>query len=64
MTVTDYLTPTSLYVGTLGAGPAEQLKAGPAFFNTDGLAVSQHEAVSADGTRIPYFQVARPSVSS
>ena len=59
MTVTDYLTPTSLYVGTLGAGPAEKLKAGPAFFNTDGLAVSQHEAVSADGTRIPYFQVAR-----
>ena len=59
MTVTDYLTPPSLYMGTLGAGPAEKLKAGPAFFDADGLAVSQHEAVSADGTRIPYFQVAR-----
>jgi len=59
MTVTDYLTPTSLSVGTLGEGAAEQLKAGPAFFDADGLAVSQHEAVSEDGTRIPYFQVAR-----
>ena len=37
----------------------EKLKAGPAFFDATGLAVSQHEAVSKDGTRIPYFQVAR-----
>jgi len=27
--------------------------------DADGLAVSQHEAVSEDGTRRPYFQVAR-----
>jgi prolyl oligopeptidase len=59
MTVTDYLTPPSLYLGTAGSGPAEKLKSSPAFFNGDGLIVSQHEAVSQDGTRIPYFQVAR-----
>src|SRR5262249_41811547 len=59
MTVTGYLTPTSLYLGTAGKGPAEKIKSLPAFFKAKGLAVSQHEAVSKDGTRIPYFQVAR-----
>jgi prolyl oligopeptidase len=58
MTVNDYLTPTSLYLGTIGKGRAEKLKQAPAFFAAQGLAVSQHEAVSKDGTRIPYFQVA------
>jgi prolyl oligopeptidase len=59
MTVTDYLTPTSLFLGAVGKGAPEELKALPAFFDATGLAVSQHEAVSKDGTRIPYFQVAR-----
>jgi prolyl oligopeptidase len=31
----------------------------PALFDAKGLEVSQHEAVSADGTRVPYFQVSR-----
>jgi prolyl oligopeptidase len=59
LTVTDYLTPTSLSLGTVGGGAPETLKQLPAFFDTKGLAVAQHEAVSKDGTRIPYFQVAR-----
>jgi prolyl oligopeptidase len=63
MTVTDFLTPSCLYYGTAGAGPAEKLKSLPAFFDTKGLAVSQHEAVSADGTRIPYFQVSRAAMT-
>jgi prolyl oligopeptidase len=58
MTVADYLTPSSLYLGTLGKGPPEKLKSTPAFFKSEELAISQHEAVSKDGTRIPYFQVA------
>jgi len=62
MTVTDYLTPTSLYYGTLGGGAAEKLKENPQFFKTDGLSVAQYEAVSADGTRIPYFQVSRQPI--
>ncbi|MBS0261097.1 MAG: S9 family peptidase [Planctomycetes bacterium] len=62
MTVTGYLTPTSLLYGTLGKGPAEKLKQSPAFFKADGLEVTQHEATSADGTKIPYFQIARSNL--
>ncbi|HEX9185907.1 MAG TPA: prolyl oligopeptidase family serine peptidase, partial [Vicinamibacteria bacterium] len=35
----------------------------PAFFDAAGLTVSQHETVSKDGTRIPYFQVARKELA-
>jgi prolyl oligopeptidase len=63
MTVAGYLSPTSLWFGTLGKGPAEKLKESPAFFNAEGLAVSQHEATSADGTKVPYFQVARGNLA-
>ena len=63
MIVTDYLTPTSLFYGTVGKGPAEKLKQGPKFFEADGLVVNQYEAVSADGTKVPYFQVSREGVS-
>jgi len=59
MTVTDFVTPSSLYYGDLDTGKREKLKELPAQFNAKGLAVSQHEAISKDGTRIPYFQVAR-----
>jgi prolyl oligopeptidase len=59
LTVTDYLTPTSLCRGTVGGGPAEALKALPALFDASGLEVEQRFVASADGTRIPYFLVAR-----
>ena len=59
MTVTDFLTPSSLYLGTVGHAEREKLKALPAFFRADGLEISQHEATSKDGTRVPYFQVGR-----
>lgn len=62
MTVAGYLTPTSLLYGTLGKGPPEKLKESPEFFNSEGLAVSQHEATSKDGTKVPYFQVARKNL--
>ncbi|MHC5209306.1 MAG: prolyl oligopeptidase family serine peptidase [Planctomycetota bacterium] len=57
VTVTGFTTPTSLYHGTIGEGAPELLKSTPAFFDASGLAVSQHEAVSKDGTRVPYFEV-------
>jgi prolyl oligopeptidase len=60
---TDFLTPTTLAFGTVGAGPATTLKQLPAFFDAGGLAVSQHEAVSNDGTSIPYFEVARKDMT-
>jgi prolyl oligopeptidase len=63
MTVADYVTPTSLALGTVGQGAAEKLKQLPAFFDASGLAVSQHETSSKDGTRIPYFQVSRKTLA-
>ena len=57
LTVTDFLTPTTLALGTAGKGPAKPLKSLPAFFDAKGLTTTQHEAVSKDGTRVPYFQV-------
>src|SRR5262249_46761165 len=57
MTGDDFLTPPTLYRGTLGKGPPEKLKQSPSFFNAEGLTVTQHEATSKDGTKVPYFQV-------
>ena len=57
MTATDYLTPTTLYMGELEQGEQERLKQLPAMFDAAGLEVSQHEARSKDGTAVPYFQV-------
>lgn len=59
----DFLTPPSLYLGTAGKEGRELLKQLPAFFNAAGLEVAQHEAVSRDGTRVPYFQVSRRGLS-
>jgi len=58
MTVTDYLTPTTLALGRVGRKP-QPLKAMPAFFDSRGLQVRQHFATSRDGTRVPYFIVSR-----
>ena len=60
---TDFLTPSTLAIGTVGRGPAETLKQLPAFFDAKGLAISQHETVSKDGTRVPYFEVARKDLT-
>jgi prolyl oligopeptidase len=50
--------PSRLLRGT-GAGPLEQIKAAPAFFDAENLSIEQHFATSKDGTAIPYF-VVRP----
>ena len=63
LTVADFLTPGSLDLGTIGRTERERLKSLPAFFKTDGLEISQHEAVSKDGTRVPYFQVSRKGMT-
>lgn len=59
MSITDFLTPSSLYLGTIGQKNREKLKNLPEFFDANGLEISQHEATSKDGTKIPYFQVSR-----
>ncbi|KAA9131695.1 S9 family peptidase [Marinihelvus fidelis] len=55
---TDFLTPTSLFEAGTAEAPV-RLKELPAFFNADPFEVSQHFTRSADGTRVPYFMVAR-----
>jgi prolyl oligopeptidase len=62
MTVDDYLTPPTLYLGTLGKGAAEKLKQSPSFFTAEGLTATQYEATSKDGTKVPYFQVSRENL--
>ncbi len=59
ITTTDFVTPTRLLLGTAGGGVPEPLKALPALYNAKGLEITQHYVVSNDGTRIPYFQVAK-----
>ncbi|MHA3023812.1 prolyl oligopeptidase family serine peptidase [Mycobacterium sp. BMJ-28] len=57
-----FVTPSRLLLGSDSAGFTE-IKRAPAFFDADGLEVSQHFAVSADGTRVPYFVVGRPGAA-
>jgi prolyl oligopeptidase len=59
MTITDYVTPSTLYLGTAGRSKRERLKNLPSFFNAEGLRIEQFEAKSKDNTRVPYFQVSR-----
>ncbi|ASK66426.1 S9 family peptidase [Brachybacterium avium] len=67
VTVTDFIDPTRLLLGDLSevaedgqAGELVRVKSAPARFDAEGLDVSQHFAVSDDGTRIPYFEISRP----
>ena len=63
LTVTDFLTPTTLCLGSVGQVP-EKLKSLPAFFDSKGFAIDQHFATSKDGTRIPYFVVAGEKIDT
>ncbi|MDP9889327.1 prolyl oligopeptidase family serine peptidase [Pseudarthrobacter enclensis] len=71
---TGFTTPTTLMRGTLerakpeGAGTSgvvsrhAAVKASPSFFDDGDYEVEQHFAVSDDGTRVPYFQIAPRSL--
>jgi len=63
MSITDFLTPQSLYLGDLTKNSQEKLKSQPGFFDTSGLTIQQREAISKDGTRVPYFMVAREGLN-
>ncbi len=58
LTVSGFLQPTTLYIGTIGQGEPEVLKDSPGFFDASRYGVSQHFATSKDGTRVPYFEIA------
>jgi prolyl oligopeptidase len=59
VTSTGFTEPSTLWHGHAGVGRPERLRREPELFDTDGLTVEQHFAVSADGTRVPYFLVGR-----
>jgi prolyl oligopeptidase len=57
ISVSGFTTPPSLLKGAIGSDPVV-VKSSPSFFDESRFEVSQHFAVSTDGTRVPYFQVA------
>ncbi|MBV8970977.1 MAG: S9 family peptidase [Sphingomonadaceae bacterium] len=59
LTVSGFLTPPTLSLVDTAAGTLTAVKSLPAKFDASGAIVEQHEAVSSDGTRIPYFIVHR-----
>ncbi len=54
----DFVTPETLYRASVSGG-ARVIRREPHRFDADGIAITQHFATSADGTRIPYFEVGR-----
>ncbi len=57
VSVTDFLTPSTLLLAKAGADTREPLKALPAFFDAKPYKVEQFEVASKDGEKIPYFVV-------
>jgi prolyl oligopeptidase len=62
LSVEGFLTPSSLLLGDAGAGTLKQAKTLPAQFDASGEVVEQLEAVSKDGTKVPYFVVRRKDI--
>ncbi len=63
MESSGYLSPSTLSMGEAGKVGMEVLKRLPAMFDASGLEVQQFEAVSKDGTKVPYFQVSRKGMA-
>ncbi|MEN0065757.1 MAG: prolyl oligopeptidase family serine peptidase [Myxococcota bacterium] len=57
-----FTTPATFGHAELPGGVEQPLRASPAMFDATEVQVSQHFATSKDGTRVPYFQVAKTSV--
>lgn len=55
-------TPSRLLHGAAG-GSLEDIRSAPAFFDADGVSVTQHFVASKDGTPIPYFVVRPPNAT-
>ncbi len=57
LAVTSFLTPSTLWLTDGANGALRQVKSVSPKFDASNDAVDQYEAVSSDGTRIPYFVV-------
>lgn len=62
LSVTGFLTPTSLWLADTATGALAMVKTLPAKFDSSNLVVEQFEATSNDGTRVPYFVVHRSDI--
>jgi prolyl oligopeptidase len=62
LSVTGFLTPTSLWLGDLATGTLTSVKTLPPRFDASRQVVEQFEATSNDGTRVPYFVVHRTDI--
>lgn len=56
MISSGFLKPGRLSLGSIG-GSVEVIKSTPAMFDAESMSVQQHFATSADGTKVPYFQI-------
>jgi prolyl oligopeptidase len=54
---TGFLTPSTLFEADALADTHTEVRSEPSWFDAEGMAVSQYQAESADGTMIPYFVV-------
>ena len=59
LTLTDYLTPSTLFWAKAGSDTREKLKSLPAFFDSTPFKVEQFQTTSKDGEKIPYFVIMR-----
>lgn len=55
----DFAVPTSLVLWNPISGKQQPIKQNPSFFEAANVTVKQHFATSKDGTKVPYFEVAR-----
>lgn len=61
LTIGSFITPSTLYLANCNEGVenAKLLKSIPAQFDATDLEETQGEAISADGTKIPYFMISK-----
>ena len=57
VSVSSYLLPSSLWLADAASGKVEKVKSMPERFDASALEMTQYEATSADGTKVPYFVV-------
>lgn len=62
VSVAGYLNPSSLRLADAATLQVSEVKSLPAKFDATAMTVDQFEAISADGTRIPYFVVHRDAM--
>jgi prolyl oligopeptidase len=62
LAVTSFLTPPSLWLADASTGKAREIMRQPPKFDSSNIVAEQREAVSSDGTKIPYFLVHRRDI--